>query len=48
MIQTKIFKINKSPAGTSWDDWFDTDGVTPDFMAERSQPEQQKRESFDD
>ena len=78
MIQTKIFKSNKSqavrlpkavafpeaveevevvvegskriisPAGTSWDDWFDNGGVTPDFMTERSQPEQQKRESFDD
>jgi len=36
-----------SPAGTAWDDWFEGGSVTTDFMAERSQPEAQERESFD-
>ena len=32
------------PAGQSWDDWFDSPGVSSDFMAERQQPEDQTRE----
>jgi antitoxin VapB len=32
------------PAGQSWDDWFDAPGVSSDFMAERKQPEDQRRE----
>lgn len=35
-----------TPAGESWDSWFDGEGVTDDFMAERDQPNQQERESF--
>lgn len=35
-----------TPAGESWDSWFDGEGVTPDFMSEREQPEDQERESF--
>ncbi|KAF1031230.1 MAG: Antitoxin VapB [Pseudomonas sp.] len=35
-----------TPAGESWDSWFDGEGVTADFMAEREQPEEQERESF--
>ncbi|WP_339448170.1 type II toxin-antitoxin system VapB family antitoxin [Pseudomonas sp. EA_5y_Pfl2_R50] len=35
-----------TPAGESWDSWFDGDSVTPDFMADREQPADQERESF--
>lgn len=35
-----------APAGTSWDSWFDGEGVTADFMAEREQPEDQERDAF--
>ncbi len=35
-----------SPAGESWDDWFDSPGVSSDFMTDRQQPEDQVRESL--
>ncbi|WP_040066295.1 type II toxin-antitoxin system VapB family antitoxin [Pseudomonas batumici] len=35
-----------TPAGESWDSWFDGDGVTADFMVDREQPTEQERESF--
>jgi antitoxin VapB len=35
-----------TPAGESWDSWFDGDSVTSDFMADRAQPADQERESF--
>lgn len=35
-----------TPAGESWDSWFDGDGVSADFMAEREQPADQDRDSF--
>jgi len=35
-----------TPAGESWDSWFDGEGVTTDFMATREQPSDQERESF--
>jgi antitoxin VapB len=35
-----------TPAGESWDSWFDGPGVTADFMAEREQPAEQEREAF--
>ncbi len=35
-----------TPAGESWDYWFDGPGVSEDFMAERDQPADQHRESF--
>jgi len=35
-----------SPAGESWDTWFDGEGVTADFMAEREQPAEQERDGF--
>nr|WP_202552742.1 type II toxin-antitoxin system VapB family antitoxin [Pseudomonas aeruginosa] len=35
-----------TPAGESWDSWFDGEGVTSDFMAEREQPADQERETF--
>jgi antitoxin VapB len=35
-----------TPAGKSWDEWFDGLGVTDDFMAIREQPADQERELF--
>jgi len=35
-----------TPAGTSWDTWFDSPGVSDDFMEERSQTADQQRESL--
>ena len=33
-----------SPAGESWDAWFDAKGVSEDFVSKREQPESQERE----
>lgn len=35
-----------SPAGETWDSWFDDECVSPDFMASREQPNDQEREGF--
>ena len=35
-----------TPAGESWDCWFDGPGVSDDFIAEREQPVIQVRETF--
>lgn len=35
-----------TPAGQSWDDWFESPGVSNDFMLERKQPEDQTREKL--
>jgi antitoxin VapB len=35
-----------TPAGESWDSWFDGEGVTADFMGERNQSAEQDREDF--
>lgn len=35
-----------TPAGESWDSWFDGEGVTADFMTDRAQPGDQERESL--
>jgi antitoxin VapB len=35
-----------TPAGESWDSWFEGECVTTDFMAERDQPAEQEREGF--
>ncbi|MHA7833136.1 MAG: type II toxin-antitoxin system VapB family antitoxin [Algiphilus sp.] len=35
-----------SPAGSSWDDWFGSEGVTADFMPSRDQPEEQERDAL--
>lgn len=32
-----------TPAGESWDTWFDGVGVSEDFMTDREQPIQQER-----
>ena len=36
-----------SPAGTGWDEWFESGTVTDDFLTNRNQPNSQVRESFD-
>jgi len=35
-----------TPAGESWDYWFDAPGVSDDFMVDRDQPKDQQREPF--
>lgn len=35
-----------TPAGNSWDNWFDSPGVSEDFMTEREQPGDQLREAM--
>ena len=35
-----------TPAGNSWDNWFDSLGVSEDFMMEREQPGDQLRETL--
>ncbi|MEQ7920455.1 type II toxin-antitoxin system VapB family antitoxin [Xanthomonas sp. WHRI 1810A] len=35
-----------TPAGESWDSWFEGAGVSEDFMTDRNQPADQHRESF--
>jgi antitoxin VapB len=34
------------PAGEAWDTWFDGEGVTPDFMADREQAAEQQRDTL--
>ena len=35
-----------TPAGESWDSWFDAPGVSDDFMSQREQPDDQIRDSL--
>lgn len=35
-----------TPAGESWDSWFDGDSASSDFMSTRDQPPGQEREAF--
>jgi len=35
-----------SPAGESWDIWFEGDSVSADFMSDREQAAEQPREGF--
>lgn len=35
-----------TPAGGTWDSWFEGETVTDDFMSEREQPDMQKREAL--
>jgi len=37
-----------APKNKSWDLWFDSEGISDDFMEHRAQPEAQTRESLDD
>jgi len=45
-----IIKLGRArlitPAGESWDVWFDCEDASEDFMPDREQPEQQERDSF--
>ncbi len=45
-----IVKVGRArvitPAGESWDVWFDSEGVSEDFLSERDQPDDQERESM--
>lgn len=48
--QVDVIPVGRSrlitPAGASWDSWFESKGVTDDFMIDREQPQQQERESL--
>ncbi|UEM40878.1 type II toxin-antitoxin system VapB family antitoxin [Pectobacterium aquaticum] len=48
--QVDIIAIGRTriitPAGESWDSWFEGEGVTPDFMITREQQDDQIREDF--
>jgi antitoxin VapB len=50
VTEVEIIKVGNtriiSPAGESWDQWFDGPGVSNDFMTDREQPEDQEREAF--
>jgi antitoxin VapB len=35
-----------TPAGESWDSWFEGEGVSDDFMLHRDQPDSQERETL--
>lgn len=35
-----------TPAGESWDSWFESECVSDDFMDDRQQPEHQTREGL--
>ncbi len=35
-----------TPAGESWDQWFDGPGVSDNFMLDRDQPADQEREAL--
>ena len=35
-----------TPAGKTWDQWFDEPGVSDDFMLDREQPSDQEREAL--
>ncbi|RUJ45760.1 AbrB/MazE/SpoVT family DNA-binding domain-containing protein [Pseudomonas aeruginosa] len=35
-----------TPAGEAWDVWFDGEGVTADYMADREQPADQERDAL--
>lgn len=35
-----------TPAGETWDSWFDGEGVSGDFMTSREQPDSQERETL--
>lgn len=35
-----------TPSGEAWASWFDSEGVSDDFMATREQPPEQHRDGF--
>ena len=50
VTEVEIITVGKSriisPAGKSWDLWFDAPGVSDDFMTEREQAADQERETL--
>ena len=50
IVEVEIVEVGNTriitPAGGSWDNWFDGPGVSNDFMASREQPADQERESL--
>ena len=48
--RVEIIKLGKTrlitPVGISWDSFFDNPVVSEDFMSDRQQPSQQRREGF--
>lgn len=48
--RVEIIKLGKTrliaPVGISWDSFFDSPVVSEDFMNDRQQPSQQRREGF--
>ena len=50
VTEVEIVKVGEgrliTPAGSSWDAWFDGPGVSDDFMPGREQPEDQEREAL--
>lgn len=48
--EVDIIRLGRSrlitPAGEAWDNWFEGEGVTDDFMNERDQTGSQEREPF--
>lgn len=50
IVEVEIVAVGNTriitPAGRSWDYWFDGPGVSSDFMTRREQPADQQRESL--
>lgn len=48
--QVEVVKLGLArlivPAGSSWDGFFESEGVSADFMAERAQPPMQERKGL--
>ena len=49
IVEVEIVAVGSTriitPAGRSWDEWFDGQGLSSDFMMTREQPADQERES---
>jgi len=50
IVEVEIVAVGNTriitPAGRSWEHWFDSPGVSSDFMTIREQPADQERESL--
>lgn len=46
MEKEEISRKKKDEGRKTWDDWFESKGVSDDFMNDRDQPEHQEREEF--
>ncbi|MEQ5024835.1 type II toxin-antitoxin system VapB family antitoxin [Klebsiella pneumoniae] len=51
VLQVDVVAIGRTriitPAGDTWESWFAGAGVTADALADRDQPEDQERDTFD-